>query len=231
MVESWDQFVQSMHELNYLSVAVRLILATLFGATLGLDRTRKNRPAGLRTHMVVCLGAALVMLTNQFMVLEYGGDPARLGAQVISGIGFLGAGTIIVTRYNQVVGLTTAAGLWVSACIGLALGIGFYSGAFIAEFLIVVVVVYLHRWDKKLHAKAKVMEMYVEFESARNLSNFISYATNHALTVGNVEMISPRNPQSHIAALISIKLPKRFEHVEVLQQLGKLEGVCFIEEI
>src|SRR5690554_4598709 len=101
------------------------------GGILGLDREFKNRPAGLRTFMLVCIASTLVMITNQYVLEVYSHlniDPTRMGAQVISGIGFLGVGTIIVTRRNHVKGLTTAAGLWASACIGLAIGIGFYSG-------------------------------------------------------------------------------------------------------
>jgi len=88
----------------------------LLGGILGIERGRKYRPAGFRTYMLVCLGTTIVMLTNQYVYERYGGgDPVRMGAQVISGIGFLGAGTIIVTGHNQVKGLTTAAGLWAAA--------------------------------------------------------------------------------------------------------------------
>ena len=115
-----------LKELNSISVTVRLMLSLVCGGILGVERGRKKRPAGFRTYMLVCMGAALVMITNQYIVEVYGGsDPARMGAQVISGIGFLGAGTIIVTGRNRVKGLTTAAGLWAAACVGLSLGIGF----------------------------------------------------------------------------------------------------------
>lgn len=105
-------------------VLARVLLAMLLGGALGLERERKHRPAGLRTYMIVCMSSALVMLTGEYVFRLYGsGDPTRLAAQVISGIGFLGAGTIITTS-RHVVGLTTAAALWASACIGLACGRG-----------------------------------------------------------------------------------------------------------
>mgnify|MGYP001027887749 CR=1 FL=1 len=110
------------------------MLTLTIGGMIGLERGSKNQSAGFRTYMLVCLGAASVMMTNQYICDHFeSGDPSRLGAQVISGIGFLGAGTIIVTKRNQVRGLTTAAGLWSSACLGLAVGIGFYEGAVAAK--------------------------------------------------------------------------------------------------
>ena len=105
-----------LREVTLLAVVLRIFLSVLIGGLIGLERGLKNRPAGLRTYMVVCLGACLVMLTNQYVCQVFGtGDPVRMGAQVVSGIGFLGAGTIIVTKRNQIKGLTTAAGLWASA--------------------------------------------------------------------------------------------------------------------
>ena len=116
-----------IREVTYLAVALRILAAVIIGGFVGLERGMKNRPAGLRTYMLVCVGSCLIMLTNQYIYQCYGtGDPVRMGAQVVSGIGFLGAGTIVVTRRNQIKGLTTAAGLWTAAGVGLALGIGFY---------------------------------------------------------------------------------------------------------
>ena len=116
--------------MDWTSIVIRLLAATLCGGLLGMERERKKRPAGLRTYILVCMGAALVIMTNIYITDLYGtGDPTRLAAQVVSGIGFLGAGTIIVTTRNRVRGLTTAAGLWASACMGIAIGAGFYIGA------------------------------------------------------------------------------------------------------
>lgn len=119
---------------SILSVGLRLAFSLIAGTLIGLDRSMKRRGAGIKTHVLVCLGSALVMMTGQFIQLNYEGtiDVARMGAQVISGVGFLGVGTIIVTGHNQVKGLTTAAGLWACACIGLAIGIGFVDGALLA---------------------------------------------------------------------------------------------------
>ena len=134
-----DSGITVLRELNWASIVLRLTLAILCGGIIGIERGRKGRTAGFRTHVLVCIGATLTVLTNQYMMQYFGGgDPARLGAQVINGIGFLGAGTIIVTGRHKVKGLTTAAGLWASACLGVAIGAGFYEGAlagFAAIFL------------------------------------------------------------------------------------------------
>ncbi|MBQ2984986.1 MAG: MgtC/SapB family protein, partial [Clostridia bacterium] len=121
-----------IRELTLSSMAVRILLAIVLGGVIGLERGMKNRAAGLRTYMLVCMGACIVMITNLYIYQAYDtGDPVRMGAQVVSGIGFLGAGSIIVTARNQIKGLTTAAGLWASACVGLAVGIGLYEAALI----------------------------------------------------------------------------------------------------
>ena len=142
--------VGSLRDLNVLSVGVRLLLAMVFGGTIGFERGVRQRAAGLRTHMLLCVGAASTMLVSQFIYASYGvGDPARLSAQVISGIGFLGAGTIIVTRRNQVKGLTTAATLWATACMGLAVGVGFYECALIMYVILIFILLLVNVVDTK----------------------------------------------------------------------------------
>ena len=152
-----------IREVTYLAVALRIFAAVVIGGLLGLERGMKNRPAGMRTYMLVCMGACLVMLTNQYINQAFGtGDPVRMGAQVVSGIGFLGAGTIVVTRRNQIKGLTTAAGLWTAAAVGLALGIGFYEAALAGAFAVFAVITLLQRMDNNLHRKSRMVEAYIE---------------------------------------------------------------------
>ena len=116
---------------------MRLACALICGGIIGIERSYKRRPAGFRTHILICIGAAITTLTSQYLYLNmhYFTDMARLGAQVVAGIGFIGAGTIIVTKRQSVKGLTTAAGLWTSAIIGLAFGGGFYEGGILATVL------------------------------------------------------------------------------------------------
>ena len=124
MLELFDIFRGNY--IDWLTVAVRLVTAIICGGVIGLERERKRRPAGFRTHILICLGAAMTTLTSQYLVLNLHmfTDMARLGAQVIAGIGFIGAGTIIITKRRQVKGLTTAAGLWAAAIVGLCCGAG-----------------------------------------------------------------------------------------------------------
>ena len=130
-------------------ILLKLLLAMVFGGIIGLEREIGNRPAGFRTHTLVCMGSVVVMMTSEFLITNYTSnppDPARLGAQVISGIGFLGAGTILKDG-SRVRGLTTAASLWVVACIGLAIGVGFYWGALAATLFSYITLVVLKKFE------------------------------------------------------------------------------------
>ena len=154
-----------LREVTLISVLLRPLVALVLGGMIGLERGMKNRPAGLRTYMLVCLGACMIMLTNQYIYQLFGtGDPVRMGAQVVSGIGFLGAGTIMVTRRNQIRGLTTAAGLWAAAAIGLAVGIGFYEGAVVGGVSIFLILIVLSPLDHRVHRRTKLLEIYVELK-------------------------------------------------------------------
>ena len=177
-----------IRELTYLAVALRIVLAVIMGGLLGLERGLKNRPAGLRTYMLVCTGACLIMLTNQYVSQLFGsGDPTRMAAQVVSGIGFLGAGTIIVTRRNQIKGLTTAAGLWTAAGIGLALGVGFYEGAILGGLAAFVVITLLQNMDSRMHRKTRRLDIYFELDKSLSLGDFLRSMQQKELEVSNVQ--------------------------------------------
>lgn len=150
--------VALLNQLNIYSITLRIVLALLLGGVLGIEREQKQHPAGFRTYVIVCLGATLACITNIYMYEHFGGnDPARIPAQVVSGIGFLGAGTILVTRNNHIKGLTTAAGLWCCATIGIAIGSGFYSGAILCSVIIVFSLRILTMVDKHLVDRKSVV--------------------------------------------------------------------------
>ena len=151
--EMIDGFMSAAEGWSTTAMVIRMVSALIIGTVIGIDRALKRRGAGIKTHTLVCLGAALVMMTGQYIKMNFEGnmDIARMGAQVISGVGFLGVGTIIVTGKNQIRGLTTAAGLWACACLGLAVGIGFVKGAFITLILVMITLKFLTKLDTFLH--------------------------------------------------------------------------------
>ena len=160
----------------YISMIIRLIVACLLGGVIGFEREHVHRPAGLRTHILVCVGSALVMVTSEFIYYQYSShvnvDPARLGAQVISGIGFLGAGTIIKEGIS-VKGLTTAASLWAVSCIGIAVGIGFYSGAIISTVIIFLILVVIKKTQGKMSTQ-KTTRLFIHTQIKRGEVNELS---------------------------------------------------------
>ena len=220
-----------IREVTYLAIAVRILIAILAGGLLGLERGMKNRPAGMRTYMLVCVGSCLIMLTNQYVFQVYGtGDPVRLGAQVISGIGFLGAGTIVVTRRNQIKGLTTAAGLWTAAGLGLALGIGFYEAAVIGSIAIFTVITLLQKMDNNLHRKSRQLEAYIELSEQISLGDFLRTVRDSGIEIYNVqrEQGSEGKNRAYVATL---KTKKRSNHEQILEQVSDIPGVAYLEEL
>lgn len=220
-------------EITPLSITLRLVLSALFGGILGLERGLKKRPAGFRTYMVVCIGATLTMLTNQYVYETFHtSDPVRLGAQVISGIGFLGAGTIMVTGRNQVKGLTTAAGLWAAACVGLALGIGFYMGAIITALFIFFSVTVMHNIDGFLTASSKVMVLYIEFDSISNISHFLNDIQDEEMKVTHVDLKKPKfSTSDNVSGIFTIRCYKKMDHQVAISCIQLYHGILYVEEL
>ena len=223
-----------LRDLTLFAIIFRCILAMLFSGILGYEREKQRRPAGFRTYIVVCLGSCLAMMTGLYLYDMTGsGDPGRIAAQVISGIGFLGAGTILVTKHNQVRGLTTAAGLWAAACLGLALGAGFYTGALIVFWGLWLSLQLLRLVDRHLYTHSKIMALYVEFNGIQDVSSFIAFAKDHHCHVSNLEMSHSRNPEGSglICAVVTLHFAENVSHSQIVELYGALEGVAFIEEI
>jgi len=222
-----------LRELTYLSVGLRPLVALIMGGILGLERGMKNRPAGLRTYMLVCVGSCLIMMTNQYIFQATGtGDPTRMSAQVISGIGFLGAGTIVVTQHNQIKGLTTAAGLWACAAAGLALGIGFYEAAVVGGVAIFAILTLLQRWDDRMHMKGRVFDIYFELAEGYPLGELIRSVRDMDLEIFDIRMESDVVlTDGYTAFIATVKAKRRREHTGILSQISKLQGVMYLEEI
>lgn len=220
-----------IREITYLSIVIRIVAAVTLGGFIGLERGLKNRPAGLRTYMIVCVGACLIMLTNQYIFEGYRvGDPVRMAAQVVSGIGFLGAGTIIVTRRSQIKGLTTAAGLWTAAGVGLALGIGFYEAAVAGSLAIFFVMTLLQRLDNRMHRKVKSLEMYFELEESLSLGDFMRHVRELDLATRDIQR-EPGSEHGHRAYIATLRAEKRTHPELLMEQVRQIPGVIFVEEI
>lgn len=219
---------------NIFSITVRLALAILIGGIIGIDRGKKRRPAGIKTHVLVCMGAAIVMLTSQFVSVTMGGteDITRMGAQVISGIGFLGVGTIIITGSNQIRGLTTAAGLWCSACLGLAIGIGFYSGAVIACLFMLFVFKLLAKIDVYIYKNSTLMDLNIEIADTDYLGNIVNRIRKCDCKVLNLEIGNSKiDGMSGGSISTTLYLNKGQAHEDVIAEISNEEGIRFIEEI
>jgi len=227
------EFVDWVIDQNTLETMIRLVLAMISGMIIGIDRGIKRRGAGVKTYSLVCLGAAIVMLTGEFIYRNYGSsmDISRLGAQVISGVGFLGVGTIIVTGRNQVRGLTTAAGLWTCACIGLAFGIGFYDGAAIMLFLCIIVLKTYSRIDAFIYCHSKVLDLYIGFQSMKQISSFLEELRRMEIKVQYFEVGKSKMPGEESAALITIEMPHKMNREEALNRIQQIEGIAFVDEL
>ena len=222
-----------LREVTYIAVILRILVAVIFGGLIGLERGLKHRPAGMRTYMLVCVGACLIMLTNQYLFqVTSTGDPMRLGAQVVSGIGFLGAGTIIVTKHNQIKGLTTAAGLWSAAGVGLALGVGFYEAALVAGVAVFTVLTLMQRLDNKMRSKTKFLDLYIEFSQDVSLGTLIQNLREMGLEVSDLqnEPASAFDGNSR-GLVVYLKAKKRSNHLLLMEQIEKLPGILHLEEL
>ena len=237
-------WISYLRELNMASLLLRLILAMLCGGLLGLERGRKRRPAGSRTYMLVCLGAALTMVLSQYeyvmLTTEWADvstelgirtDVARFGAQVVNGIGFLGAGTIMITGRQQIKGLTTAAGLWASACMGLAIGAGFYESVLLGAALIFLVMRFLPFIENELVERARFINIYVEFHSLDNIGAILSKIKDQGAQICDVDINRGHSEYApNPSAVLFVQLEQKQLHTELLTAIAELDSVYTIDE-
>ena len=228
------EWLTSLRGASLAALIIKLFFAVFFGGIIGLERGRKRRPAGFRTHILVCVGATMAMCISRYCidVLGITVDVSRLGAQVINGIGFLGAGTIIVTRRQEVKGLTTAAGLWACACMGLAIGAGFFECALMAFAAIIMSTTLLDKVEKLITSRSLNMNLNIivtetsvvhdvhEVLRGMNISIFDSEITN-------IRELASASPN----VVIESKLAQRRPHVEIIAALAALDGVISVEEL
>lgn len=208
------------------AVALKIGLALLCGGTIGLEREIRQHSAGLRTHILICLGAAMATLTSQYLVVVQGytADITRMGAQVIAGVGLIVAGTILVTRENRVKGLTTAAGIWATAVVGLCLGAGFYEGALVTTALILFAEVFLMKLERKLLTGSTRVRLYVHYQGETALDRSLDYFRSRGIVISGFEMTRDGQEAS---VMLTVKLPRALgkQRQTVLEGLQALEGV------
>ncbi|MDO5141415.1 MAG: MgtC/SapB family protein [Eubacteriales bacterium] len=223
-----------LRSVTMLSIAVRLLLSVLCGGLIGLERAYKRRPAGFRTHILICMGACMTTMTSQYLLLELHlyTDMARLGAQVVAGIGFIGAGTIIVTRRQSVIGLTTAAGLWTAAIIGLSFGGGFYEGGLCATALVLFAELVLSRVEDRILDDVPEVNLYMEYMDKDCLDKVLDLFRSRGLSVLNVEIARAKaSERCKACAIFTLRLNKRCPLETLVQSVAATEGVVMVEEL
>jgi len=223
-------YLNYLREFNLFSIFIRLILAMVFGGLIGLERESKRRPAGFRTHILICVGSALTTLTSQYLYLELHmyTDLARLGAQVIAGMGFIGAGTIIITKRKDVKGLTTAAGLWTTAIIGLCLGAGYYEGGIAATLAVLFVELALGKVENKYIRKYTREIFYIEFKKKGTIKDISKIFDKNKMTIIDMEM-NKANKITKAFVTIKVKNTKLIE--PAIEEILAIENVDFIDTL
>ena len=232
-MQAFLNMIRFTESFNMWGAVIRMLLAVICGGLIGIEREHKRRPAGFRTHILICLGASLTTLTSQYIYLQLDmfTDLTRLGAQVIAGMGFIGAGTIIVTKRRQIKGLTTAAGLWASAIVGLAVGAGYFEAALIATAMILLVELVLARFEWFLMSTARDIHLYVEYKENDSLEQIDEYLRNHAILVSDLHITKSAGSTKNPCAIYSLQLPRKMTHDRVMTALTEIAGVVSVEEL
>jgi putative Mg2+ transporter-C (MgtC) family protein len=217
-------FLDPIRDLTDWAVVLRMLLSAAAGGAIGLEREFRRRPAGFRTHILICLGACITTMTSQYLLLRmhYYTDITRLGAQVIAGIGFVGAGAIMVTRRRQVKGLTTAAGLWVSAIIGLSFGAGFYEGGAYAAMLLLLAELLLTRFEYRSLRYISRQSICIEYEARCQLDDFLSMLERNRIRLSHLEI---NRSGSSYCAIAAIRLPKGADAETLAAKAADIHGI------
>lgn len=219
--------IDTLNDFNAVSVIVRIVLTVIVGGIIGSERGRHGSAAGMRTHILVCLGSAVTALTGLYITAELGvsGDAGRIAAQVISGIGFLGAGMILVKNTTVITGLTTAAGMWATAAMGIALGYGFYLGALFSMFVCVFTSAFLHRMERSIKKSSCI---YVEINDSSRSGEIVEEIRTITENEAAIEVVPTK---SGISGNIGIYIAVAVSSDEVLVQLRRsienIDGIGF----
>ena len=226
-----DFIPEYLRDINMHSIILRFMLAAFFSGIIGMSRGRKQYAAGLRTHLLVCIGAASVMMINQYIGQNWGGDMGRMGALVVSGIGFLGAGTILVTSRKHVKGLTSAAGIWASACMGLAIGIGFYEAAVVMCLILFIILSALERFDEIYIKRSREISVYLEYDASEPLSMVIQGIKEQGWRINELRQLN-MNVENINCFILALQVKNSdISDETAVKELNNIDGVYYIEEV
>ncbi len=225
------KIIEFLSEFNSVTTIIRLLLAAFLGGCIGMEREKYKRPAGFRTHILVCLGASMTSLIAQYIVLSIGitSDAARIPAQVISGLGFLGVGTILVKGRDHIVGLTTAAGIWTVGTIGIACGFGYFVAACTCTIIVLIAtsVLYVVENDKK--ERRRNVEIYIELDDAYYVNKFIKILEKE-FDAKNFMVVSSRSGKNENIGVEAIFPIDSNNESTLLDRIAELDEVIFAIE-
>ncbi len=217
-----------LRDINMWTVLFRMVVAFICGSVIGIERTYSNKPAGFRTHILVTIGATIASMTGMYLylVLKLPTDISRMGTQVIAGLGFIGTGTIIVTREKTVSGLTTAAGLWVAGIIGLAIGAGFYEGAIIT-FLITLFVETTVSELGRFITKPGRLKIALSYYYRHDLGQVMSYLKEKQINVVNLQITGNNEDIEGKFYSVLMTLNPRYpvDENELVTALSSMDGI------
>lgn len=224
--------LKELTQWNIGNVMIRIIVSMILGAIIGIDRGAKKRGGGARTTMTVCLGATMVMLMEQFFQHSYPGEtePTRMAAQVISGVGFLGAGSILISGH-QIKGLTSAASIWTCACIGLAVGCGLIDIAAILTLLWVIGLHLIPPIEDFFQKRSRYVSISVEVESGKAISAVIHKIRDDGCVIDIYDVDKPKAKGQFYSVMTTIRLPRNTNADEYMQSLRELKGVVTVDEM
>ncbi len=215
-------------------VAVRLILAALMSGVIGIGRGRHGHAAGFRTHIIICIGSAMTAMIGIYALNDLGiadADPLRISAQVMSGIGFIGVGTILIKGNSHVTGLTTAVGLWTTAVIGIAVGIGFFHGAVLCTVITLFAMVILEKLEKITNIGKRKGRLYLECSSPEAVNGVIDVLTSEEFLMHNIEVVTAKSGISgYVGIECMYNLRRGMNRVEVVKRIQTLEHVVYAVE-
>lgn len=231
------ELLEELRETNSVTIMIRVVLAAVAGAIIGLEREVHGRAAGLRTHIIVSLGAALCAvigcyISSQMIAIGVNSDAQRIGAQVVSGLGFLCAGTILFKKSNsQITGLTTAAGIWSTAAIGLAVGYGLYEAALVAVIIMLLSFTVLAKFEYRMNSKRQTMLVYIEIDAVENVKAVYAYLRDR-YDAHEIQVTAARtNILPHVGIEAVIKVPQKKTLEERIEELSNIDHAIFAMQI